>query len=285
MIYLYATLAGVVAYGLRLWGRSIQMDAPPDAITYMYMSRGDAVANPFRLRWLMPTLIKERPNIWIYGGASAWILTAPLIAWFAELHGINGLWASLIWVALPIQDIVSSHAGTIDPFAWLVALLTACLSVAGFNVAAIICVCLAGMIAPKAVIFSALWALNPWLLLGIAPVIIAHLLQPTGEPIVHPEIIKHPWKSSMNKNGPLLHDYKNLLAPWGICLVGLMTLPLMYVPVVVIAYAQMFRAVDMSRLYMWAAPVLIIFTVPVIPEQYLLIAVLGTWFNPFRPKV
>jgi len=285
MIYIYATLAGIVAFALRSWGRSLQYIFPPDAITYMHMSKGGMALNPFRLRWLIPKLIGDHERTWLIAYPVALILTCPLMCWFAELNGINGLWAVAIWCALPLWDLLSKWAGVVDPFAWCFALGAASLSLAGYTVAALITAIVAGMVAPKAVIFSALWSRNPLILVGLIPVIIRELTAKRGEPLVHADVINHPWIAAMKHNGPHLHDMKNLLFPWGACLVGFMTIPLFHAITITVAYSQMFRAIDVSRLYMWAAPVVIVATVANVPEAYMPVAVLATWFNPFRPVV
>ena len=285
MTYIYATLAGMLAFALRAWGRSLKYIYPPDAVTYMHMSKGGAAPNPFRLRWLVPKLIGDRQKLWGALYPLALVMTCPLLCWFAELNGVNGLWTVALWCALPLWDLLSKWGGVVDPFSWCVALGAACLSLAGYTVAAFLAAIVAGMVAPKAVVFAALWSQDPWILVGLIPVAIRELTAKRGEPLVHPDVINHPWLMSMQKNGPHLHDMKNLLLPWGACLIGFMAVPLFHVVTLTVAYAQMFRAIDISRLYMWAAPVVIVATIAHVPEAYMPVAVIVTWFNPFRPVV
>jgi hypothetical protein len=285
MIYIYATLAGIVAFAVRLWGQGMDISYPPDAVTYQHMGKGGAACNPFRHRWMIPRLLGDNRKLWLIAYPVALILTAPLLCWFGELNGINGLWAVALWVALPLWDILTRNSGIIDPFAWLSALLAACLSLAGYHLVAVLAACLAAMIDPRAMIFAALWALDPLLLVGLVPVAICEWKAPHGQPLMHADVINHPWLSSMQKNGQYVHDAPNMLLPWGACLVGLMALPLIHVVTLCIAYGQMFRAIDLSRLYMWAAPVVIVATVQFIPDAWMPVAVLATWFNPCRPVV
>jgi hypothetical protein len=49
-----------------------------------------------------------------------------------------------------------------------------------------------------------------------------------------------------------------------------------------LAYSQLFRATDRARLFMWAAPVMLVAAMRVIPETMLPVAVLVTWYNPWR---
>ena len=285
MGYLYATLIGLGAFAIRLWARNLSFNMPSDSFTYSRMSFGEAVPNPFRIRWLIPKMFGRYGHLWLIVAPVALLGTCPLIYWFGNLHGISSLWLVALWVALPLWDILSAHAGIVDQFSWVFALAVACLSLAGYFWFAIGLVMVAAAVAPKTVVFAALWSLNPWLLLGLIPAGIAYWKAPKGEPVMHADIINHPWKSAMEKNGMFLHDAKALLMPWGACLFGLATIPLIHVVTVAVAYAQMFCAIDRARLYMWAAPVLLVATVTAIPGEWLPIAFFVTWFNPWRSIV
>lgn len=284
--YTISVVIGIIAYGLRAWGRRFEFETPPDALSYFAMARGRAVPDPFRLRWMIPFLMRTDKRIpWALMNGISLILTCPLIYWFAEIHGVNPLISVALWVALPLWDILSRLIGMIDQPALLIALLAACLHGEGLHYWAYGVGFLGASIAPKTVIFLVLWMLDPVFLIGLVPVGVAYLFSPRGEPLIHGEAIRKPWRSSMLKNSPHLHNMKELLLPWGACLVAFHEFPLQYVPLILISYSQLLRALDRSRLYMWAAPILIILAVAQIPEAFFIPAFLISWFNPFRPSV
>lgn len=286
MIYLYSLLMGIVAYTLRAWSRGFKISAPPDSITYRAMANGTPVPDPFRLRWLIPMIMRTQDLLlWqIMDGASL-ILTTPLISWLAVLHGVDPLFAAALWVSLPLWDILSKLTGMIDPPALLVALMAACLHFSGHYTSALITAIIGAMMAPKVPVFIILWTCSLRYLPAFLPILGAYALAPKGEPLIHPEAINHPWRSSMMKNGSFLHNIREIVLPWGAVLASIIDFPLLYLPLVLVAYSQLFRALDRARLFMWAAPILIILALRIIPENLLFLSILLTWFNPYRPEV
>jgi hypothetical protein len=66
-----------------------------------------------------------------------------------------------------------------------------------------------------------------------------------------------------------------MVAPWGVCLAGLVGAGLPVLVVVGVAYAQLLAATDTVRLvHHGAGPVLTASAAAVIPEQYLILAVI-----------
>jgi len=116
----------------------------------------------------------------------------------------------------------------------------------------------------------------------MVPFAVASAILPKGEPYIHPEIIKHPWQSAKKVNGVFLLNLRMTLLPWGVCMAGFLNMSLSVVVSLFFAYAQMFRAIDRIRLFMWAAPVMIIAALGVVPESWLPLAVLVTIMNPWK---
>lgn len=213
---------------------------------------------------------------------TALVISCPLMAMFAEANGVPGLWAVLLWVSLPVWNINIKMTMLVDPVAWMLALLSVVLCLRGHALPAVVAVMLAGTVAPKAPVFAALWILNPWLLLGLVPVAIGHFVLPRGRALCDEPVLNEPWKTGMKYHGKHIHDARELLLPWGGCMAAIFCGDWRVLPAVVVAYAQLLISTDSARLYMWAAPVVIIGALKVIPEPLLIVAVLMTWFNPFR---
>jgi len=276
---------GIIAAFVRFWGNSLGLYESPDTRVYKSMCNGMKLRNPYRLRWLLPYLLPPREWIWWSVSMAALVVSCPLMAMFAEANGVPAIWAVLLWVSLPIWNINIRLGMMPDPVAWMLALLAVVLSVNGYILPAIAVAMVAGMVAPKAPVFAALWVLNPWLLIGLVPVVIGHFLLPKGRALCDEPILNEPWKTGMKIHGGHIHDATELLLPWGGCMAAMFCGDWRILPAVFVAYAQLLRSTDSARLYMWAAPVVIIGALKVITvEPLLIIAVLATWFNPYRAE-
>lgn len=280
---LLATLLGIGFVGLRWYTAKDPAVFAPDFLTYQNMSQGRPAPDPFRTRWLLPALMPENSlKAWHIVGITGLILSFPALYLFAETAGASGLWAVVIWGSLPVIDVLYRMRGMIDHVSWPVALLAATFVLSGHIIPAVAFVALTAMLDPRTTVFVFAWTLNPWVLLGLIPFAVASVLLPKGKPYIHPEIIEHPWQSAKKVNGPFLLNWKITLLPWGVCLFGFLNLSVAVIVSLLLGYAQMFRAIDRVRLYMWAAPVVIIATLGIVPEAWLPLAVIVTLMNPWK---
>jgi len=171
-----------------------------------------------------------------------------------------------------------------DPAAWFFAVLCGGLVSHDYLWLAGVVAVVAGMIAPKAPVFVALWTFSPVPLIGLIPVVIGYFTLPKGEITINGKPWDKHWLKAMTVNGPIIHDFKTWLLPWGAGLAaffgGWETLP-----AVVVAYAQTLIATDRLRLYMWAAPVVVFTAVRVIPAAFLPAAIAVTWFGGHKCTV
>jgi len=280
----HSLIIGIIAVAVRFWSNTLGVYESPDTRVYLAMSRGTLLRNPYRLRWLLPKILPPREWVWWGVSMTALVISCPLMAMFAESAGVPGIWAVLLWVSLPVWNVNIKLGMLVDSVAWMLALLAVVLSVHGYSFGAILSAMVAGMVAPKAPVFAALWVLNPWLLLGLVPVGIGQLLLPRGRALCDEPVLNEPWKTGMRYHGKHIHDVKELLLPWGGCMAAVFCGDWRVIPAVVVAYAQLLISTDSARLYMWAAPVVVVAALKMIPEPLLIIAVLMTWFNPFRSE-
>jgi hypothetical protein len=286
MTALYALVIGTVMLGLRWWNKHERQYFPPDHASYLAMSEGRAVPTPFRERWLLPFLMRgASETTWWWTSNVGALLTFPLIALFAEAAGVNGLWACALWGAFPGVDVLWRMKGIVDHLAWPMALLAGWLFSAGY-VAAGIGVCFAaGFCDSRMPVMVAAWTLQPAALLGLIPYLGLHACTRKGAPVMHSDWILRPWTTSRDVCGKHLHDGKELLLPWGPMLAGLLVpAPALWLSLAA-AYGQLLRGHDRVRHYGWAAPVVIVCALRVIPGPWLPLALALAWFNPWRPVV
>ena len=286
MTIVFALVIGAVMLGLRKWNLHYGEYFPPDHASYLAMSEGRPVPTPFRERWLYPFLMRrasERAWWWVSNIGA--LLTFPLVALFAEAKGLNGLWACALWGALPTVDVLWRMKGIVDHVAWPLALLTGWLIVSG-HLAAGLAVCMvAGFVDYRVPVMVAAWTLQPGALLGLLPFFGLHACTRKGPPLMHSDWILRPYATARDVCGRYLHDVREMVLPWGACLAGLLSAsPALWLSLAV-SYGQLLRGHDRVRLYGWAAPVLIVCALRVIPVQWLPVAVIFTWFNPWRPVV
>ena len=276
-------IIGAAMLALRSYTSPHPATLAPDFLTYQNMSKGRPAPDPFRTRWLLPKLMNgDALKGWYTVGIVGLLLSFPALYLFAETAGASGLWAVVIWGSLPVIDVLWRMRGMIDHVSWPVALLAGTFVLSGHIIPAIIFVALTAMLDPRTVIFVFAWTLNPWVLLGLIPFVAASVMLPKGGPYIHPDVILHPWQSAKKINGPFLLEPKMTLIPWGVCIAGFLNLSVAVIVSLLFGYAKMFRAIDRVRLYMWAAPVLIIATLGIVPEAWLPLAVIVTLMNPWK---
>jgi hypothetical protein len=282
---LYSLSIGAAWLLLRIWtGKETVFST--DSGVYAGMAQGVHAPDPYRLRWLLPFLMPKRADFRFRATVSAvglW-LTFPALYLFATASGVNGLWACAIWGALPVMCILWRLPGLIDQVSWPVGLLTGYLFLSGHVEAGIVLSLIGGLIEPKLPVMVAAWTLNPWALTGLLSVGAVWKWAPRGTVTImeNPEPILHPWRSGMKHNGSLADSAREMLLPWGACLAGLCAMTVPVLLSLAAAYGQLLRATDRVRLYQWAAPVMIVAALNVLPEWSLPLAVAVTWFNPRR---
>lgn len=282
---LFALSIGAAFILFRVWAGHENRYCP-DAAVYISMSQGIPMPVPYCLRWLYSFLMPKRASFvtWMNTGAIGLWLTFPLVYLFGEAHGVNGLWACALWGALPVIDILWGLPGLVDHVSWPFGIGTALLFIHGHTEAGIALSLVGGLLEPRLPVMVAAWAWNPWALTGLVSVAVLSKVVKRGDPGImeDPEPLRHPWRTGQKYNAVTFRDMRTGLLPWGALLAGLAALTPAVVASLALAYSQLFRATDRARLYMWAAPALIVAALRVIPESLMPVAVLVTWFNPWR---
>lgn len=271
----------------------------PDAARYLHLANGTRVPRPFCWRWLLPRLCGAHKARWWTVWAVSWPLLAIGILSLSRQLGLGwptaftatGLLLGLpgilgpdavipVGVDLPTTALaVTAAAGFVDGRPWPIAV-------------ALVLVTVAGMMKETAPIVTALFAWSPFALAGlIAPLARSlwvrwqHLEgpDPLGEPFQ--TIADHPFRTALQARKGQWRDARLMLAPWGVCLIGLHGLDWRLVAVLAVAHLQLAVATDTVRLVHHAAgPMLAIAAARTIPTDWLLLAVVAHFFWWFRTE-
>ena len=248
----------------------------PDGARYLAMAEV-RVARPFHLRWLQTRLCGKNLRRW------TWLTRASVLA----VGGLVALYAGNPWMAaivfLPGITFSWKHPVLVDPLGMALALGSALLMpispLAGIAVA-----CLAGMTRETAPIWAAIYAWNPLCLIGLIPVALRALVG-QGVDVLDEQnawILEHPFKASQLFHQGQWLNPSLMVAPWGGLLAGLATLDAQLGVALAAGYAQLIIATDSVRLYQWAAPVMALACVRVVPLWALPFVALSILFNPFK---
>lgn len=265
----------------------------PDAARYLLAGRGDSVASPFNLRWLLPAVCGDDLELW----RLVWLLSWPVVAagafWWAYGMGATpwqSLAAAAFLVALPgVWGPISVRPVGVDLPCLAVSLLSAGFFANGQSVLGVVFAIWAATIKESAPIWIALWAWTPWALVALVAPLVAHFVnrpaidEVTAVPLLR-RVHDHPILSSMEHHDGVWRQARFMVEPWGVTLAALVSPSPQLVAVLAAAYAQLAIATDTVRLYQYAAgPVMALAAAQVIPVQWLLLAaVVGAvwWREP-----
>lgn len=194
----------------------------------------------------------------------------------------TGVAAGLMMVALPSSRFNLRNPVLVDAPAMALAALAAVL--APVNLPAAVAVALvAGACKETAPGFAALYAWNPWLLLGLVAPAIRAVTAKTGPDVLDDEnawILEHPVKAGWKYHRAQYLDGLVMVTPWGGALVALAVMDLRLGVLLAVAYAQLLVATDSVRLYQWSAPLVCVAAATAVPPAWLPILVVLTVWNP-----
>jgi hypothetical protein len=271
-----AAMSALAWFLIRLDERS---SMAPDSLYYALMARGEKVPRPFCGRWLFPLIFRERLRAWnvmvavmfVVGGCAMYTLAG------------NNLVATLLWVWLPNTRFHLRHPMLVDlpgivlpmaAAAWAPDSLAWKLPLAF----------LIGATREWGVIWYAiLAACPPALLAGFAGTAVGYFWKGRPGQQGDNDFITDPFHTVTRYRMGHLFNYRLMLLPWG------MVLPLAVFSGVmpwhwfILAYAPLVIATDHARIYLYAAPVLILAAVQApVPAILWGGIVLAHVFNPYR---
>lgn len=264
----------------------------PDACRYLTLGQGEPVPRPFHLRWLLPFVCTTSPAAWWVAFVISWPLAAAgFVLWRLEAGDGFGVAIGGAALLLALPGILGPSAVIpvgVDMPATAVSLVGVWLIELGHPLqvaAGVLVIAVAACIRETSPVWSALWAWSPWPLLALLVVGIRALLaKPGPDPLGSrfDEIAAHPVRSALTAHAGRWRDGWLLVAPWGVCLLGLVGSDWRLWLVLALAYGQLLIATDSVRLYQHAAgPVMAVAAAHVIPLSWLPLAVLvhAVWWR------
>lgn len=286
MLYLISTGIGVLALAAYAYANAPALS--PDGRIYgaFHVERPP---RPFIYRWLLPLVLRDNLTAWRVTTGGALIASAPLLAWYLVECAVShqaALWGVLLWVGLPgIYRISTRFPVLVDAPAICLALLAACLVLSGHLWLGVAVSCLSGCVSERAPVFASVFAWQPLLLIGLTPFLLVHLLvKPGRNPDWRNKQLANPIKAGLfgRRGAPV--DMQTVFLPWG-AVAPLALLSGSWHPAavvgVVLAYAQVLVATDLVRLYSWAAPLLIVLAVGVLPAGWAPLILAAHLLNPW----
>lgn len=221
---------------------------------------------PYGMRPLLPWIFRSRVGWWIICSYAAIAATAVIV-------GIVGGWpASVLFLGL-----ASTRTNVMFPILTdQVGMLLLTLGVVlpwPWNVLPVL---LGAFVNEKVPVFAAALRGDPLLILPLVGSwwFWRKSRKPNDQ---DPEWIQRPLEEARKKAWDL--DWKNLILPWGVGILGLLSVS----PVaVILAYVQVAIAQDRARLVQWISPMVVIAAVPLIPSQFLLPLLILHWASPWR---
>lgn len=268
----------------------------PDAGRYLIAGQGRPVVRPFHLRWLAPRLCHDDMRRWWALWGASWVVAALGAFWWGHGEGLDASHAAALAVmllALPgVLGPAGSHPVGADLPSLALSLVAAGAFSAGWWPIAIVALIVATGFKETAPPIVALWCWSPLPLVGLVVVVLTALIRHPGmDPVtaqnpVLRHVHDHPIRSAMEHHRGRWRDAWLMVAPWGVTLAALLDPSPALIVALIIAYAQLLVATDSVRLYQpVAGPLMALGAVTVIPDRWLLLAVVVhvVWWR--RPEV
>lgn len=279
MELLYTIISGCVTLAAALMYRYAYGEhLSPDGQMYLKYAARERVPLPYSMRWLLPMLLKHSYNAWhVVMYFSQFTLGAVLYTFLkqsgtGELQAITG-----VGLAAGLSGLVRTNAVfpiLTDLFSIVLVLLGCCVS----GWAAWAFWGIAACANEKSPVFAGLftWEYAP-LILTVIPAVAMLFSSKEKTDIAW---LDNPFRAAWNN----LKKRKDYLSSWGVVSAGLITADIKVWVTVVIAYLPLMRSMDYARIVQWAAPVLILSAVQIIPLPLLGVAVLVHWVLTEKDK-
>lgn len=269
----------------------------PDARRYLYLAEGVRVPRPFCWRFGLPAVCGTVQWRWWAAWAASWpVLVVGMIS-LARTAGTA--WP----VALAAAALLAGLPGVLGPQVTIpvgVDLPATALALAGAAgvaegsasslAASAVLICTAAACKETTPIWAALWCWSPLPLLALAvPAARAAWVHWRGLEATDPlgaefqAIADHPVRSALAAHRARWRDAHLHLAPWGVCLVALLSTDWRLAVVVAAAAAQLLVATDTVRIVQCAAgPAVALAAAEAIPHRLLLPAAVVHFFWWYR---
>lgn len=262
VVYLVAMLIAIVVVGLSIYAGKSRTSY--DSFYYYAASDGHRTPKPYCFRVLLPLVCGRRVWAWRTVAIISTILIGPMLVRYLHVLGYGRWWCVMgvvLWAGLyGVAGEHVTHHIIPDPLAQFLSLMAATLYLSNHLLPATIIALLAMLTKEISPLFIALFAWTP------LPLIVYPLLWMVWK-----------WRGKSSTNNPHLHSplvtvwqrrhsreeltWQYLVSPWGVVLPLALSCPnVQLLATLTASYGQLLLATDGSRLYMWAFPVVISFT-------------------------
>jgi len=285
---LFCTLVSAAHYIFR------RLDEEPtlanDSHRYLSAGKGVLQRNPFHLRWLLPKICTDDHFHWrVITGYSIIALVPMMFAYLLAL-GVEPLQALFGALLVPgLGGIFRFNIKVpilVDAPVLLLSLMSATMFLEGHIIVAVLFVIIAGCMKESAPVLTLAFSLNPLALLGFANFIFFKLFKKGAE---KDSIGNDVFLDNQLATGIKYHRgvwfHEKMLLPWGVCLLaffspvdGMLWLAF----ALAIGYGMLLAASDTVRIYHQVFPVMIYYTVLVVPSEFYVPLLLVHWFNPWQ---
>ena len=270
-----SALIGAASIALTLYQHGCAVSS--DGSVYLDLAKRQR--SPFCLRWLLPLILPKRLASW---AAISWLSlvgsAAAMWWWACIMDSQSPVAVAAMWTTLPIYRVAAHFPVLVDAPGLALGLAAACMAQTGQVRRGVVTTIFANTINEKTAIFAALWAKSPMLAFGLIPTVIAAIVCRLRHGRQRLSVVSR----ARQRNATRLNSAAALLAPWGL---GLAAVFASWTPIelatLAVAYAQLFVACDCTRLYQWAAPVVLPKAVAVLPSHWHVPAIVAMWFNPW----
>lgn len=278
--------AGLLAAGVY---NEQERELSSDGDRYWSMGEGKRVPYPFAFRWLVPLLCG---NSWVRWRACTYLhlLALPVLTavWLRPQVPREGLavLGGLMMCGLP--GLWRNHLRRpvlVDPVALVWAIGAAILIQYELWLPAVLVVIVAAGAKETAPVFAACFAWHPLPLVGLVVPLVRRLLIAPGADTHHSRALAEPFAAARDSHAGRMLAATTMLAPWGMGLLAVLNRDTrtvaMLVVVLALAYGQLIVAVNHTRLYQWAAPVVLLAAVAHVPDGYEAAVLAAHVFNPW----
>lgn len=252
--------------------------AAPDSLYYLQIAKGERVPRPFCGRWLMPTLLRDNVRSWqimvlvwfVVGGAAMYRITGSLIG-------------TALWVWLPSARFNLRHPVLVDLAGIVLPLAAVAWLPRDWILMTILMSLIVGSVREWGVIWYAVMLGSPLPLVGLAGTFVGYMLYGRAVSTTDNAFITNPFRTVTSYRMGHLFNYKLMLMPWGVILPLALISPAMPWHWFALAYLPLIIATDHARIYLYAAPMLILAALQApIPAMWWGGIVLLHLFNPYR---
>lgn len=254
-----------------------------------YISK-DRLTLPFSLRWLLRDIAQGKEWVWTLFSCVSVILI-PIVSYHLFLaYGFSenlALIGGALVCGLSGVTLVNYALKYMSDGFGMLCMVTALwlFKINQWELAVLVTV-IGSMANEKTFVYTALMSLNPYALIGAVPVVLRCLLykHAKNDILGDTETLKNPFKLGFKYHKAFWFDAKRSVLIWGVTIIAFANMDIHLGIVLLVAYGSVLLATDSTRLIQWSFPIMVLYTLPLLPEAWAIPLIGLHWFNPLREK-